>query len=528
MPHGRVLVLPFEQQDGRVVLVPRGNVLRRQRVQVTARAPTHRFGALRGEATLGRGAMSKWRRAPLDATLPLPKGVRPPKQEATGATVGAVLDALAEAPRTQVHFELGEDAGATTIAFYAEDAAFDAHFGHLLRALAALAPFALDGAAAEFEIALADGSYVLELLARGARLRRTTAIPDSDLIEALEAQLDRGAPKKRAPAPAPSVGPSHEDVLAVLARTDEPRLLAAAEASGARMVLLPLRKALPTAAQLLAFLDGSKAMGVAEPVRAGIALRLWAELDPARATPVIEARLRDARTPLALRAELVEAIASIAEPADVGTRLAPYVEPRGELVLLHAAARALVRLGARHGADLAADAILALLSPQRLAAGWKESAAFRGGPKDPPTMAVVRALIEALGETGSPRAVPLLAGSAARVKGQLVHNWALALLRVATDKQVKQALGVAKRSFVARNVVSGRLVCPPGDLLAKLADACTALLHANRRVASRLGGQAWVGRARLVRRRARPVASLRGNGTQTDHRHRAGGPLASR
>ncbi len=32
----------------------------------------------------------------------------------------------------------------------------------------------------------------------------------------------------------------------------------------------------------------------------------------------------------------------------------------------------------------------------------------------------------------------------------------------------------------------------------------------------------------LVRRRARPGASLRGNGTQTDHRHRAGGPLAIR
>lgn len=423
--------------------------------------------------------MSKWRSAGLDAALPLPEGVGPPKRKASRATVGAVLDALADAPRTEVHFEIGEDAGATTIAFYAEDAAFDAHFGHLLQALAALAPFAVDGATAEFEIALSDGSYVLDFPKRGPRLRRTTTIPDSDLIEALEAQLERGAPKRAAPSPAPEVGPSHEDVLAVLARTDEARLLAAAEDSGARLVLLPLRKALPAAAQLLAFLDGSKAMGVTEPVRAGIALRLWAELDPARAAPVIEARLRDARTPLALRAELVEAIASVAKPTDVGTRLAPYVEPRGELVLLHAAARALVRLGARHGADLAADAILALLSPQRLAAGWKESAAFRGGPQDPPAMAVVRALIQALGETGSPRAVPLLASGADRVKGQLVHNWALPLLRVATDKQVKQALGVTKRGFVAKNVTSDRLVCPPGDVLAKLARACATTLNAN-------------------------------------------------
>lgn len=415
--------------------------------------------ALRGSAKLSRAIKERWLAAPLDCAIDLS-----PFSGTTSKanTVGDAIAALQSAPAKTAYFAFDETKTGIEIDCYVEDTRLERAFVDLLRAAVALAPLAKE---AEFVVSSSEGGFILEFAGKGPRWRKHPW--DPDLVEELEAHLDHGPPK-RAVRSAPASGGSGTNPLAILSKVSDSELMAGAERSGARLVFLPIHKALPSKSGLLEFLGGTRAQGVSEPVRHGIALRVLAELDPVLAGSEINRLLSEKATPAALRAELIEALPSVLERDPATAALRAYLVPNQDPVLVNAAIRGMTRIARKGAADAIASALVDALTPQLLASALKQSAAFRGGPTDPPAMGIARAIVIALGEIGSPIARKPLLDNASKVKGQLVHNWALSLLQLASEQEVKAACGVAKRSFVAKNVVNGRFMSPPDELLGKL------------------------------------------------------------
>ena len=259
--------------------------------------------ALRGSASLSRAMKERWLAAPLDSLIDL----RPFSSfNSNASTVRDAIAALQRAPAKTVYFALDDSTAGVEVDCYVVHDRLETAFVDLLRAAAALHSHAKD---AEFVVSSSEGGFILGFAAKGPRWRKHPL--DPDLLEELEAHLDLGPPKKatrNAPASWASGTP-----LAVLSRVSDAELMAAAERSGARLVFLPIHTALPSKIGLLEFLDGTKAQGVSEPVRHGIALRVFAELDAELAVVEINRLLREKATPAALRAELIQALPSVLE-----------------------------------------------------------------------------------------------------------------------------------------------------------------------------------------------------------------------